>query len=309
MPDNFVNGVEPSARLIWQTGEPPGPQSATAGERWNYRLPVDCSSGTPVCRWSSDLFQEGRYAVSADTLTVSLDIPYDAAGIRKIHYMLETSPPVEGFVFLKILPSGEGHLQPPTPKQAVDPEAETLTLDPPLAPADEPTLEKAKPYPTPAGPSSDTHRSASNAERAAPEDERTPARNLYPSHPSEPPPALPSGRYFVSVYRNRVPVPQLKTEVEIHKSLLVGKFSRSKNIRPDLDLKPHFPSDEMALRCSRQQAKIYWKRGRIVLKNLGKLSVGLPGEVPLKTMENHFWQPGEEIELPGGLTLLLEKEV
>lgn len=254
----------------WVTTSP-GAQTVSPCQRWEFRLPIQFSGRPPRCRWRSELLKDGKYTISDDTLSISIDIPAQAKNVYKVYYQLDGSPPLEGFVFLKVFPPNSSEMN------SVNPYGETE--------------ENVKTNPTP-----------------------SPQKIVEPTLPSpseikpkEPPP-LPAGEYFVSVYRENIAIPQLKKRIETHKSLTVGKFSMSKNIWPDIDLKPHFKSKDISRRCSRRQAKIYWQDGRIIIKNLGKFHLDLSEGRYLETDDIHYWQSGEGIEIPGGLTLFLEKE-
>lgn len=264
----------------WAGGGPPGPQSVNAGTKWVFRLPVTGTGDAPVCQWSSPFLKDGAYTVSDDTLTLSVDIPEQETGIHKIHFKLSRGSNLEGFVFLKILRPGGS-------ENAAVQDADTFKTDAAAGTASLPPILQKK----------------NQKNKAQPHTADDVSADLEPKTPR-----LPPGRYFILVYRDNILIPELRTELHPHKSLAAGKFSHSKNIRPDLDFKPHFKSKDAARSCSREQAKIYWQNHRIILKNVGKADLKLPKDLDLETGGRHCWQPGEMIGIPGGLTLTLEKE-
>jgi hypothetical protein len=163
------------------------------------------------------------------------------------------------------------------------------------------------------------------AESFAPQAEAVPASGPAPTPPPpEPPPAVSptttppitvsvsmpatslKGDYEVRVYRSGVLIAEKTQRLLRQKSLLIGKFSASKVVLPDIDLHGHFPDIQSEKQCSRRQAKVYWSEGRIVLQNEGKSPLTLPDGRQLSSTASHDWQPGEAIGLPGGLSLRLE---
>ena len=46
----------------------------------------------------------------------------------------------------------------------------------------------------------------------------------------------------------------------------------------------------------------------MAVRNLGRNDMVLSAGGTLKTGERHWWAPGEPVGLPGGLTMILEKE-
>lgn len=267
---------------IWTDKKPPGPQTAVAGSRWTFRLPVSGPAPAPPCHWSSPMLKEGEYSLSDDQLTLSLEVPADAKGVNKIHFRLDAEPPIEGFVLLKIIPKSQFRADP---------------------------LEAKK------DPVSFKNEASDGGGVSSRLDSRTEPAALNSDVPGvaadddiQKPDPLPEGTYFIAVYRDQIPIRQLRTRIESHKSLLVGKFSRSKQIFPDIDLKAHFQSKDREKRCSREQARIFMKDERVLIRNLGKSDISISGNTDLETGGAHFWALGEKIEIPGGLTLILEKE-
>jgi hypothetical protein len=128
-----------------------------------------------------------------------------------------------------------------------------------------------------------------------------PAETSLPSSPS----LDPHQEYEIQVYRNGTLLSQLSHALSPHKSLLVGKFSASKAVFPDIDLRRHFADSQAAALCSRRQARIYWSHDRILLHNIGKSPIRLPDGRLLSTDQTHTWMLGEEVGLPGGLSLRL----
>jgi len=338
----------PPTAWTFPPGTRPTPQSIAAGTRWAYRLPVTGPGDPPRCHWSSSLLKEGGHRISDDGLGLWVDIPPDETGVHKIYYRLDSEPPLEGFVLLKVMPPGaqpasapgkaedspekqtgnngseeksSGEKQPSEDraadrKKAADSEkkAEDIISDllggktfSPPGPASSGAGPEPDDAPSP-GPGTDADSASASAADAASAVDAVPAPKAASPATDAGGATLPPGNYFVTVYRDDVPIRQLRKPVEPHRSLSVGKFSGSKNIDPDLDLKPHFKSRELAKRCSREQARIYWREGRIVVKNLGKGDLALPGGDELESGGVHVWREGEPIRLPGGLTMMLEKE-
>jgi hypothetical protein len=328
MSDSIKNDSALPKNWSFVGGAPPGPQSASAGTRWEFRLPVAGEGDTPECHWSSSLLKDGMYGVSDDGLAIWVELPRNLRGVEKIHYHVKAEPPLDGFVMLKVLPpeaalpserrggapaspSGKtgGRSETPAENSKGEPKAGDDHLANVLAgiptgqskdaPPDRASSPKAEMRTPPAGGPAPGQAPFASTSQNPPSEEKEESPAL---------PSLPPGRYFVAVYRDNIPIPQLRRQIEPHRSLAVGKFSRSKNILPDLDLKPHFVSREMARRCSREQAKIFWKDGRILLKNTGKADIEIPGRMDLESEGIHFWEVGEALSLPGGLSVVLEKE-
>lgn len=117
-----------------------------------------------------------------------------------------------------------------------------------------------------------------------------------------------SDRIHIKVFREDTLIPQLETRLEQDKTILVGKRSDSKNIYPDLNLKGNFPSSAMENLCSREQAHIFYSRGRVYIRNLGKAPLKLAGQDIIHSGLEACWPPGTYIELPGNIRLLLVVE-
>ena len=277
----------------WETNERPGPQTTHAGARWTFRLPL---RGDPPVEWDiPDWAASARYP-DPDPRKLVLDIPSDRHGVHELKYRIGEGTLWQP-LWLKILPaqggrpvqqpdSGGADAARPPGAQASSPGIAAGVAD--GSRSDEP---KAQPFatasPEPAARSTPSSSLATRSEK-----------------PPEPPPL--TGDYEVQAFRAGTPLPDLTRRLEHHKSLLVGKRSFSSATFPDIDLKGRFADPDAERRCSRQQARVYWSEGRILLHNEGKSPIALPGGTEaLAPGKTYAWQPGEEVTLPGGLCLRL----
>jgi len=265
----------------WTSRQPPGPQVATAGQRWTFHLPLSGRGAPPRIEWSDLPWGADSHQSASDPLTLVVDIPSDLSGVFVLRYRIGDQA-LLGELKLKILPP------------SADAAALPLPPIPPVQPAPGHGL------PTP----------AEVLDRARSLPPLVPFSSVEPDTGCSPDLQAASpltGDYEIRVYREGTPLPQLTRPLLRHKSLLVGKVSASQATIPDIDLRHQFADLRSEAQCSRQQAKIYWSADRIVLQNKGKSSLTLPGGRPLPPIATHDWQPGEEVVVPGGLILRLER--
>lgn len=279
------------ATWSWKDGKPPGPQTARAGETWTFCLPLVGTGPAPTIHWLELPPGLSVAPASADGLTFAFVIPADLCGIHRLRFQRDGAAHHEELL-LKILPAESV----PQTAGAV-PEASTFAevssglsiVGTRIDPQSEPVSSR---LPTP------DDIKARHAEPPAPS---VPAETSVPSSPS----LDPHQEYEIQVYRNGTLLSQLSHTLSPHNSLLVGKFSASKAVFPDIDLRQHFADSQAAALCSRQQARIYWSHDRILLHNIGKSPIRLPDGRLLSTDQTHTWMLGEEVGLPGGLSLRL----
>lgn len=274
----------------WKDGVPPGPQTARAGEPWTFRLPLQGSGPPPTIHWI-DLPQGIAVRQSpADALTFIFDMPNDQEGIATLRFRRGNNA-LEDTFLLKIMPARTTAAMPEPPARA-QPAASPAARGQVVAPRPEEALQRPhfpQPEPTP----------TPEIKPASP-----PAASAVSASNRVNPPSL-SDAYEIQVFRGSTPIPQLTCPILPHKSLLVGKLSASRAIFPDIDLRAHFVDSQSENSCSRQQAKIYWSHGQIVLHNVGRSPITLVDGRLLSGGATHDWRPGEEVTLPGGLSLRL----
>jgi hypothetical protein len=116
--------------------------------------------------------------------------------------------------------------------------------------------------------------------------------------------------YAVEVVRNGLMLDNLRTKLELHRVIVVGRYSSQQSRLLDIDLSNMFASRDEERLCSRQQAEIFWRVGRLYIRNIGKNALRVRGRdgLILEITEEHIWRHREEILIPGGLVLTLVKE-
>ncbi|WP_341325715.1 hypothetical protein [Methylotuvimicrobium sp. KM2] len=297
----------PTQAWHWQNNKPPGPITIAAGKVLQFRLPLNGNTAPPRCQWTGLPGKAPNDPVFSDDLTLEIVIPEDATGIHKINYALAGYESLNGSLRLKVIPKQQLAANPETGVSKKPDSAETSTPQPSEIPEKKPDLvTKNSTSPTP--PETEAQKPA----QTVPSDNVKPAETSKPET-NTPNPALPaidphSGLVYVQVYRGNMPISQLKTKLDYHQSLLVGKRSESKNIFPQIDLKSHFPDSRSASFCSRQQAKIYWSQGHVFIRNLGASPLRVNNNRVIDKDEDYNWPLNETVELPGGLVLRLTFE-
>ncbi len=86
------------------------------------------------------------------------------------------------------------------------------------------------------------------------------------------------GDYYLAVLINNKERVSLRKNLEKNNSLLIGKYSTSKEL-PDIDLMDLFKKKENEKKCSRHQLKVFWKDNGIVCLNIGKYDILLNKKV------------------------------
>jgi len=318
---------------IWKDGKAPGPQTARAGETFIFHLPLMGTGPAPSIDWMDVPPGLTVAPLPEDNLSFAIHIPADLVGIQRLRYRRAGEPRADELL-LKILPprSSQPVSNPEVFPDSGSPSIASAQSGPPIQGRRiNPSADPAAKIPTPAEIrdrrqssatfSQDFHRDLNEVTRGiqagsrlpemasalatdAQEPQRTvsaPEVNALTSAPR----LDPNREYEIQVYRQGVRIPQLSRPLTPHKSLLVGKFSASRMVIPDIDLRSHFVNNQAEALCSRQQARIYWSHDRILLHNLGKSAIDLPNGLHLAKDEVYAWTPGEEAKLPGGLTLHL----
>jgi len=306
--------VSHTSDWIWKDGKAPGPQTARAGETWILHLPLMGTGPAPLIDWMEVPPGLSVTPLPGDGLSFAIRIPADLGGIQTLRYRRAGEPRADELL-LKILPALSS---PPASVPEAFPDSASPAASPSVAtPASGPQIQgrrldpsagQAASIPTPADiqgrsghPSvPPTHGSADVG------DTQRPPPVLSSSGSGASAPRLdPDREYEIQVYRQGVRIPQLTCPLTPHNSLLVGKFSASRAVFPDIDLRNHFAGSRAEALCSRRQARIYWSHGRILLINIGKSPISLPDGGSLATDQAYAWTPGEEAILPGGLSLRL----
>ncbi|MBK1646698.1 hypothetical protein CKO25_19055 [Thiocapsa imhoffii] len=297
---------------IWKDGKAPGPRTARAGETWIFHLPLMGTGPAPLIDWMDIPPGLTITPMPGDGLSFAIKIPANLVGIQTLRYRRAGEPRADELL-LKILPALSS-------QSASTPDSASLAASPSVASAPrgpqiqgrrlDQSKDQAVSIPTPedirvrSGHSSDPPVSRSTESRDA--QSHPPAVSSPGFVASASAPRLdPDREYEIQVYRQGERIHQLTCPLTPHKSLLVGKFSASKAVFPDIDLRNHFASSPAEALCSRQQARIYWSHGRIQLFNIGKSPITLPDGRSLPKDQAHVWTPGEEVTLPGGLSLRL----
>lgn len=298
--------MQSTTAWTWRDSNPPGPQTADAGAIWSLTLPLQGSGQPPAITW---LELPPRITVQpspSEPLTFLFDLTAAQPGVYFLKFRCGTNA-LDDLILLKILPSTAASAPMSTCPLPGAPAASA----PSFIPDDEKDAEdSAMPVPTP------TAVLQRAGMRPATDGAATPAPIPSWEAPSELAPPAPApcaaplpplvGDYVIAVFRGTTPLPQLTRALERHKSLLIGKFSASKAIFPDLDLRHHFADLASEANCSRQQARAYWNAaGRIVLHNLGKAPLTLVDGQLVVSGATCDWLPGMAVTLPGGLTLQL----
>ncbi len=120
-------------------------------------------------------------------------------------------------------------------------------------------------------------------------------------------------RCWVEVRRGRKWIRKLRREVEVERTLTIGRYS-AKQGPLGLDLSGVFERAGDEKLCSSLQAEVYWSDNRLVLVSRGaknRLRLRAPGctERELPCGAKHFWAPEEVVLVPGGLELHLREGV
>ncbi len=267
----------------------PGPQSVTAGEHWHFKLPLTGSGKIPRCQW---LNIPGRQEIlHSEDLTLDIKIPLDKIGISKLEYRIAGYEHLNGVLMLKVIPSALT-----VPKTA----PLTVTEAPLSTDLQDELADGTAQAPTPC------HLSESITPLPV-----TLTQPQAPSHSADVIPARPLqpallNPVYIQVFRGSTMIPQLKTRLEPHQSLLIGKRSDSKRIFPDINLRGHFSDSKNEGLCSRAQVSVYISKQQAFLENLGKSPLQSDSQPnPIIHGQAYNWHLNEIIRLPGDINLKL----
>jgi hypothetical protein len=274
----------------------------------------------------------------ADPRRVSVCVIDDSAPFARVSWTLVTPPEEYGSVSIRVL-------RPPAPPSvaSVSPAATPLPVAPvvahaapsvsstPAAPAAPPVSVApvvSVPSSTVSAPSAPVQAAAVAAPpalsvvrsapppaappaSAAPQGASSSAPTPAASAPADLGPAPdPSARWMVRVSRNGRVLAGLVCSLPTTSTRSVGRFSVSRGVRPDLDLRDRFERPEDEQHCSRRQAEIFWSEGRIWIRSLGSNPLMIedrPGHLS-EVAGDVVWTPGARVEVPGGLHLHLVPE-
>lgn len=273
----------------WKEGKKPGPQKVRAGICFDFTLPLQGQGELPECKWDIPFPDLDNQAPADQPLRLILNIPAKEKGFKKIGYQVQTSPRIEGILHLQIIPAEEPAFKAESEK-AQDLQIKKTHQPEPAKEEQSAELKENQITPEP-GPVS---RPGTEPKQEKPA-------------PSMPKP-LPQGNYIIRVFQQGTLINNLKARVEEHKSLNIGRKSFSANIYPDIDLSACFQDKQKVKQISRKQLRVFWHEGRIIAINEGKATLGLPGGENLTSKQEHYWQPGENIQLPGQIRLSLGVE-
>lgn len=312
----------------WKDGKPPGPQTARAGETWILHLPLVGTGPAPMIDWMDVPPGLSVTPIPGDALSFSVQIAADLSGIQTLRYRRVGEPRADELM-LKILPAltaqpnsastpssdASSHSTTTSASQAAasSPPSKAQPglsivgqrIAPPQGqPANIPTPQDVRVRSQPSAPP--TPKPTETADNQSRVTTATAPSSPRVSSPGSATGLDPNREYEIQVYRNGALISQLNRPLMLQKSLLVGKFSASKAIFPDIDLRHQFDNEQSEALCSRQQARIYWSHDQIQLLNIGKSPITLPDGRRLATDQAYPWMPGEEVILPGGLSLRLK---
>ncbi len=112
---------------------------------------------------------------------------------------------------------------------------------------------------------------------------------------------------FLEVWRGEQKIEALCRPLPRERSVTIGRFCLAHPERVDLDLSGSFPSESEELLCSRLQAEIFWRKGRLWVQDRGRHPIYAKREQHLlrSLAEPHPWVEEEVLLLPGGLSLRL----
>ncbi|MBK1654878.1 hypothetical protein [Allochromatium vinosum] len=300
----------------WKDGKAPGPQTARAGETWILHLPLMGTGPAPLIDWMEVPPGLIVTPLPGDGLSFAIRLQADLSGIQTLRYRRAGEPRADELL-LKILPalSSQPASVPEAFPDSASPAASPSVATPRSGPQIQgrrldPSAGQAASIPTPADIQGRSgHPSVppvSRSTEATDAQSRPPAASSPEVSVSASVPRLdPDREYEIQVHRQGVRIPQLTSPLTPHNSLLVGKFSASRAVFPDIDLRHHFADGRAEALCSRRQARIYWSHGHIQLLNIGKSPITLPDGRVLPTDQAYAWTPGEDVVLPGGLSLRL----
>ncbi|MCK6510122.1 hypothetical protein L6R29_09165 [Myxococcota bacterium] len=115
---------------------------------------------------------------------------------------------------------------------------------------------------------------------------------------------------FLEVWRGDEKIQSLSRPLPRERSMTVGRFSLDLPERIDLDLAGHFPNESDERLCSRLQAEIFWRKGRLWVQDRGRHPIYAKRDPHLLRClsEPHPWAEEEVLLLPGGLSLRLVLE-
>ena len=266
----------------------------------------------------------------SDPRRVSVCVIDDSAPFARVSWTLVTPPEEYGSVSIRVL-------RPPAPPPAgpVSLAATPLPAAPPVAP---PALQvspaPAAPAPSPAAtPAPSSPLPAAGTPVQASPVVAPPPLSVVRSAPSTAPPAAqggsasavtasssapldlgpapdPAARWMVRVSRNGRVLAGLVCSLPTTSTRSVGRFSVSRGVRPDLDLRDRFERPEDEQHCSRRQGEIFWSEGRIWIRSLGSNPLMIedrPGHLS-EVLGDAVWAPGARVEVPGGLHLHLVQD-
>ena len=285
----------------WRSDGPPGPRTIQPDSSEWLELPLDWDEPCEI-HWSVpptvglELHED-----PADPRRARIEVGPSLHGFHKVRWLVVGPPEASGAIRIRVPSAGSRLIRP-----SVVPNVEPVQGPPSTTPSSNPA-----PTPAPVAASSPVHSGTAPMSRtpgsaraavAAPPP-TTPLPRAAAGRAATP---LPPGRYYLDVHRAGERIDHLRREVERTRTLVVGRFSGSRDGIPGLDLLGEFGPGEEAS-CSHRQAEVFWADGRILLVDRGRNRVLVAGS-PGPAHEPLSLAPGDRVRLPGGVVLELVRE-
>lgn len=259
--------------MEWEWKEmPPTCLEVKAGERVDLSLDLEWLGQPGAIQWEPTRLGKAKLQTDPqEPRQASVQLHPSEHGLLVVSYDIQGSPLLQGMILLRVAPALLDQL--PTPQ----------------APVHTQSVERREPEQDP-----------KTQQQATPQE---PAVGVNQESRE-----LPPGVYQVEVWRGHTHIDALTKTIPQRRRMIIGRYSRSLGLLPDIDLAGHFPTAEAEHYCARRQACVYWSGKELHVSNLGlnPLERRCPDGTREPLPQQHAWLPGEFIELPGGLSLLLK---
>jgi hypothetical protein len=258
--------------MDWEWKEmPPTCLEVKAGTTIELCLDIEWLGEPALIRWEPTRLGKGTLQTDqCEPRRASVTIPPPQLGLFVVSYEILGSPTIQGMLLLRTAPSSLDDLPTPQP-----PDMSRMQVS-------------EKPAFSPESNQSEVVTSVRSSSQTR---------------------VLPKGDYMAEVWCGDRRIDELTQMLPPHRRIIVGRYSVSLGLLPDIDLVGHFPTEESESFCARRQACIYWQGREIQIHNLGlnPLEHVLPDGTREALPHMHRWALNERIELPGGLSLLLQR--